>query len=96
MSILVTSPCPESKIKELGIKSWPIWCCDVSSFDWKYEDKETCLLLEGEVTVTQEGELPVNFCAGDLVTFPAGINCKWEVHKAVRKHYRFGNLITCN
>ncbi len=56
MSILVTSPCPESTITELGIKSWPIWSCEVSSFDWKYEDKETCLLLEGEVTVTQEGD----------------------------------------
>ena len=52
MSILVKSPCPESTFEELGIKSWPIWTCDVSSFDWAYEDKETCLLLEGEVTVT--------------------------------------------
>ena len=91
MKILVISHCPESTVEELGIRSWPIWTCDVSSFDWTYEDKETCLLLEGEVTVTpQEGE-PVNFSSGDLVTFPAGMNCKWEVHKAVRKHYRFGD-----
>ena len=52
MSILVTSPCPESTVEELGIKSWPIWTCDASSFDWTYDDKETCLLLEGEVTVS--------------------------------------------
>ena len=91
MKILVTSNCPESKIEELGIKSWPIWTCDVSSFDWTYEDKETCLLLEGEVTATPEGGQPINFRAGDLVTFPAGMNCRWEVHKAVRKHYRFGD-----
>ena len=51
MLILVTSPYPESIVRELGIKSWPIWTCDASSFDWAYEDKETCLLLEGEVTV---------------------------------------------
>ena len=55
MSILVTSPCPEITIKELGIKSWPTWFCDVSSFDWKYEDKETFLRLEGEVIFTPEG-----------------------------------------
>ena len=55
MSILVTSPCTETQIQELGIKNWPIWTCDVSSFDWTYEDQETCLLLEGEVTVTPEG-----------------------------------------
>ena len=80
MKILVTSHCPESTVEELGIKNWPIWTCDVSSFDWAYEDKETCLLLEGEVTVTpQEGEA-VNISIGDLVTFPAGMNCRWEVH----------------
>ena len=54
MSILVNSPCPESIVEELGIKNWPIWTCEASSFDWTYDDKETCLLLEGEVTVTPE------------------------------------------
>ena len=52
MSILVTSPCPENTVEELGIKNWPIWPFDATSFDWTYENKETCLLLEGEVTVT--------------------------------------------
>ena len=52
MSILITSPCPETMIKELGIKNWPIWTCEVSSFDWTYTDKETCLLLESEVQAT--------------------------------------------
>ena len=52
MSILVTSPCPESTVEELGIKSWPIWTCEISSFDWAYEDKETCLKLECEVMET--------------------------------------------
>ena len=54
MSILVTSPCPKSRFKELGINNWPIWTCDASSFDWIYNDQETCLLLEGEMTVTPE------------------------------------------
>ncbi len=91
MSILVTSNCPEITIEELGIKHWPIWTCEASSFDWTYNDKETCLLIEGEVTVTPEGGQPVKFSAGDLVTFPAGMNCRWEVHQAVRKYYRFGD-----
>ena len=91
MSIVVTSPCPESTVKELGINNWPIWSCEESSFDWTYEDKETCLLLEGEVTVTPEVGETVKFGAGDLVIFPAGLNCKWDVHQAVRKHYRFGD-----
>ena len=91
MPILVASPCPESIIKELNIKDWPIWTCNPSSFDWTYDEKETCLLLEGQVTVTPKGEQPVKFSAGDLVTFPAGMDCRWEVHQAVRKYYRFGD-----
>ena len=76
MSISVTSPCPENSIEELGIKNWPIWICEESSFDWTYDDKETCLLIEGEVTVTPDGGEPVKFGAGDLVVFPAG----WTVN----------------
>ena len=91
MSISVTSPCPENTIEELGIKNWPIWICEESSFDWTYDDKETCLLIEGEVTVTPDGGEPVKFGAGDLVVFPAGMDFKWDIPKAVRKHYRFGD-----
>ena len=48
LPILVTSPCLESIIEELGIKNWPIWT---------YDDKEIRLLLAGEVMVTpNEGE----------------------------------------
>ena len=86
-----TSPCPESTIKEIGIKNWPKRTCDESPFNWIYEDKETCLLLEEEVNMTSEGEGSVKFSAGDLVIFPAGMDCRWDVHKVVRKHYRFGD-----
>jgi hypothetical protein len=27
---------------------------------------------------------------GDLVTFPTGMKCTWDVKVPVRKHYRFG------
>ena len=60
LSISFTSPCPESTVEELGIKNWTIWTCEVSSFDWTYEEKETCLLLDGEVTVTPEGGEPLS------------------------------------
>ena len=91
MLITVTSPCPDNTVEALGIKSWPTWTCSESSFDWTYDDKETCFLIEGEVTVTSKGGQFVKFGAGDLVTFPAGMKCRWDVHKAVRKHYRFGD-----
>ncbi|MBM5795236.1 MAG: cupin domain-containing protein [Cyanobacteria bacterium M_surface_7_m2_037] len=77
-------------LQQLGVADWPIWSCGVSTFPWTYDEPETCLLLEGEVTVTPDGGEPVRFGAGDLVTFAAGLSCSWDVHAAVRKHYRFG------
>ena len=32
----------------------------------------------------------VSFGKGDLVTFPQGLSCTWQVKKNVRKHYKFG------
>tara|TARA_Y100001968_G_scaffold232863_1_gene215690 strand:+ start:2001 stop:2276 length:276 start_codon:yes stop_codon:yes gene_type:complete len=91
LAILITSPCPDSIVEEPRITTWPIWTCKASSFDWTYDDTETCLLLEGEVTLTPDEVEPVKFRAGDLVVFSAGMDCRWDVYKAVRKHYRFGD-----
>ena len=79
---------PDEKITELGIKAWPIWTCGISEFDWEYGEKESCLLLEGEVEVSSEFE-SVRFSAGDYVVFPKGLKCRWKVTKPVRKHYSF-------
>ena len=87
--ISVTSPCPESTVVALGIRDWPIWGCDISTFPWAYDQSETCLLLEGEVTVTPDGGDPISCKAGDLVVFQRGLQCTWDVHQPVRKHYRF-------
>jgi uncharacterized protein len=86
--IKVERPSPE-KLKDLRITSWPIWEKEPSSFDWHYDEKETCLFLEGEVTVKSEGS-EVKIKKGDLVEFPKGLSCTWHVEQAVRKHYKFG------
>jgi uncharacterized cupin superfamily protein len=80
----------EEKLAKLGVRSWPIWTKEVSTFPWRYDARETCYLLEGDVVVTPEGGQPVRIQAGDLVTFPAGLACAWEVRVPVRKHYDFG------
>ena len=85
----MTFPCPESTIEGLGIKNWPIWTYEASSFYWTYEDQETCLLLEGEVNITLDGGESLKFEAGDLVVFPAEVDCRCDIRKAIRKHYRF-------
>lgn len=76
-------------IENKGIKSWPIWEKEVSQFDWHYDQTEECLLLEGQVTVETENGETVEFGAGDFVTFPQGMNCKWDITVPVRKHYNF-------
>ena len=87
MNIKVEKPSQE-KLEELGVKSWPTWEKEVSEFDWHYDSKEICYIIEGEVEVeTEEGET-VEFGKGDLVTFPEGMDCIWKVKKDVKKHYK--------
>jgi hypothetical protein len=81
----------EERLEELGVESWPIWTKEVSEFPWEYDESETCYFLEGDVVVTPEGGEPVQVGKGDLVTFPKGMSCTWDVRKGVRKHYRFGD-----
>lgn len=78
-----------SEAEEATAKNWPIWEHGVDTFDWAYTQKETCLLIEGEVTVS-DGEDSVSFGPGDYVVFPEDLECTWEIKKAVRKHYDFG------
>ena len=80
----------DATLTELGVESWPIWEKEASVFPWSYDDREICYLLAGEVIVTPDGGEPVSFGQGDLVTFPAGMSCTWDIKQAVRKHYRFG------
>lgn len=77
----------EKRLAELGVRTWPIWTKEASEFPWTYGSQEVCYFLEGEVTVTPEGGEPVTMGQGDLVTFPAGMNCTWKIAKNVRKHY---------
>jgi len=91
MAQIIITPQPERAIlEEQGVFDWPIWTKEISVFPWTYGSSETCYLLEGEVVVTPEGGEPVSFGAGDLVTFPAGMSCTWDVRKPVKKHYTFG------
>ena len=88
--IVVEKTPSENRLAELGVFSWPVWEKEESEFPWQYDEKETCYLLEGEVTVTPDGGKPVEFGADDLVTFPAGMTCTWKITSPVRKHYRLG------
>lgn len=81
---------PEALLAEMQVRSWPIWEKEVSKFPYSYDEDETCLFLDGEVVVTPDGGAPVSIGAGDLVVFPTGLSCTWDIRKPVRKHYKFG------
>ena len=89
-SIIVEHNPDAARLGQLGVSSWSTWSKEVSVFPWTYSDREIAYVLEGEVLVTPKGGEPVSFGKGDLVTFPAGMSCTWDVRKALRKHYQFG------
>lgn len=91
LGIKIENNPPESKLSLLGVRSWPKWGCQPSKFPWTYDAKETCYLLKGKVKVYPDGHNNefVEFGAGDLVVFPKGMSCTWEVAETVDKHYNF-------
>ena len=79
----------KDQLDELGVTGWPIWTREASQFPWSYDESETCYFLEGDVIVTPDGGEPMAMGKGDLVTFPKGMSCIWEIRNDVRKHYNF-------
>ena len=79
----------EEQLSALGVFDWPIWSKEASTFPWQYDQTETCYFLDGSVIVTPEGGEPVEMGSGDLVIFPKGMKCTWQILEDVKKHYNF-------
>lgn len=91
MSRIKVDKNPEQQhLQQLQITSWPVWTKEISDFPWFYDEEETCYFLEGDVVVTTEDGQTVEVGKGDLVTFPAGMACRWQIRQNVKKHYRLG------
>ncbi|MTJ54751.1 cupin domain-containing protein [Anabaena sp. UHCC 0253] len=89
MEIQVAYQASQVHLNELGVFKWPIWQKEISTFPWTYTEQETCYFLEGNVIVTPDDGESVHMGKGDLVTFPAGMSCTWEITSEVTKHYCF-------
>lgn len=90
MGIQIVRNPAEGRLSELKVRSWPKWGCPPSKFPWTYTATETCYLLEGRVKVYPDGYNDyVEIGPGDLVVFPKGMKCTWDVSEAVDKHYNF-------
>jgi len=75
------------KLEVLNVDIWPIWTHEVGQFDWHYDTKEMCYILEGEVVVTPVNGEPVTLKERDLVNFPKGMDCSWDIRSPISKHY---------
>ncbi|MEE8360273.1 MAG: cupin domain-containing protein [Candidatus Omnitrophota bacterium] len=79
----------QERLNALNIDSWSPWECEPSTFDWEYDTDETAYVLDGKVKIkTPSGEVEIN--KGDLVTFPKGLKCTWNIIEKIRKVYTFG------
>ncbi len=81
----------KDELEKMGVFSWPTWESPVRTFDWYYDEDETCYFLEGRVKVyipnISSPQEVIEIGKGDLVKFPKGLSCTWEVLEPVRKHY---------
>lgn len=88
MGKIIVEKIGDEELQKLNPDSWATWECEISNFDWEYPEEEVCYIFAGKVTVKTPEE-SVNIEAGDLVTFPKGLKCNWDVKKPIRKIYKF-------
>ena len=69
-------------------KTWSVWTCGISKFDWEYTQEEHCFIIKGKVKVTTR-DSSFNISKGDYVIFPRGLKCHWEVIEPIEKYYDF-------
>lgn len=90
MAAIKVEKATPARLKQLGVESWSSWECGVETFDWEYSSDETAYVQAGRVKVyTRDGEV-VEIVAGDIVVFPGGLKCTWEVLEPIRKVFTFG------
>ena len=71
-------------------QSWSTWTKEVSEFPWYYDERETCLILEGQATVIDSEGNSITFGPGDWVEFEKGVSCTWKIASSIKKRYIFG------
>lgn len=76
-----------AKLDAMYVDSWPVWSKEISTFDWTYDKDEVCYILEGAAIITPSNGEPVSIERGDLVRFPVGMVCVWNITEDIEKHY---------
>lgn len=91
MEVRIKKP-TEEELKKLDLKEWSEWSSEVTKFPWEYDEDESCYILEGRVIVETEEGKKYEIKKGDLVTFPKGLKCRWDVREPIRKLYTFKKI----
>ncbi len=64
-----------------------LWSCTAGRFRWEFSWDEFVYVLEGEVTIQQQGGASCVLRPGDFAHFPRGLITEWLVPKFVRKAF---------
>ena len=67
---------------------WDTWEKEPSEFPWSYDQKETCYILEGQATVSDNEGNEMSFGKGDWVVFEEGLECIWKISRKIKKRNR--------
>jgi uncharacterized cupin superfamily protein len=62
-----------------------LWECTAGEFRWTFGWDEFVYILEGEVTIREEGGATHTLRPGDFAHFPLGLTTHWHVPKYVKK-----------
>jgi uncharacterized protein len=64
-----------------------IWECTAGPSRWSLETHEFVHIVSGHMTVTRDGEDPVEVGPGDTVVFERGWQGTWDIADTLRKIY---------
>ncbi len=78
-----------AKLEQMAVYDWGIKKQKIAEYNWRYDQRTTYYLLEGEATIEVENQGLLSVVAGDLVSFPAGTVCHWRVTQDIEKHVKY-------
>lgn len=70
-----------------GDAEFGLWRCEPGPSYWVFETNESITVLQGRMTVTEDGGEPFEIAAGDSAFFPRGWAGSWKITEAVFKVY---------
>lgn len=88
--VLVEQDPSPMKLEVLGVDDWPVAREAVGTSERNYQQSETSYILEGSGKIEIQGDQPVSFSAGDLVTVMPETCCVWNITEAIERHYSKG------